>query len=148
MQCPVCKRENQPSARFCIYCGASLTANRPVGSSSQSQDIQDEIQRLRKLIVQITNRLDSLELRLGTVSPQPPLEPAPVEEEPEYVPVETAPVEPVIEEPKKLLVREEIEEVTEVAKEEIIEEVYQKRGCKEDELKRAYNSIKKKRILS
>jgi uncharacterized membrane protein len=98
--CPVCKRENQPSARFCIYCGASLTADGPASSSSQSQDIQDEILRLRKLVSQITNRLDALELRLGTVAPPPPLEPAPVEEEPEYSPVETAPVEPAIEEPE------------------------------------------------
>ena len=63
-------------------------------SGRQSQDIQDEILRLRKLVSQITNRLDALELSLGTAATPPPPEPAPVEEEPEYVPVEPVAVEP------------------------------------------------------
>jgi len=98
LQCPVCKRENQPSSRFCIYCSASLTGPETADSDGQSRDIKEEISRLRKLLSQVTNRLDALEQRQGMVETPPP-EPAAPEPIPEYVPIEAAPVEPLIEKP-------------------------------------------------
>jgi uncharacterized membrane protein len=95
LQCPDCHRENQPSSRFCIYCGNQLLSTETGDSRRPSQDVQDEIQRLRKLISQITNRLDALELRQGIVETPSPPETAPVEEVAESTPAEPAAVEPV-----------------------------------------------------
>jgi len=106
MRCPNCKRDNRPGNRYCIYCGASLAVS---GADEIQEGLQtaNEIKRLRELVAQINDRLDTLERAQGVTIPSE--EPAPAAEAeqvaaipvPEGPPVEAvevpAPEEPPVE---------------------------------------------------
>ena len=75
MLCLKCKRENQPSANFCTFCGAPLIAPEAEAPREESS-LQEEVRRLRELVIAMNNRLNVLEGRQDTAAPPP--EPAPV----------------------------------------------------------------------
>ena len=83
MQCLNCGKENEPGTRFCIFCGSAVS---PADAEEKLQPtpLDEEISRLRRLITQITKRLDNLETRAGTAEALPIPEPVP-ETEPEPV---------------------------------------------------------------
>jgi uncharacterized membrane protein len=75
MLCPKCKRENEPTANFCIFCGEPLLA--PEAEAPQEEPaLQEEVRRLRELVIAMNNRLTALEGKPGIAAPPPP-EPAP-----------------------------------------------------------------------
>jgi len=76
MLCPKCKRENQPTAHFCVFCGAPLLP--PEAEDSQElAALREEVRHLRDLVIKMSGRLVDLESRQGITAPPPP-EPAPV----------------------------------------------------------------------
>lgn len=90
MQCPNCKKENNPENRFCIFCGAILPApdiEPPVGtipgdkevSPEEAQSLREEISRLGQLIALMQERLVALERMQGISTPRPELRPSPLE---------------------------------------------------------------------
>jgi uncharacterized membrane protein len=82
IRCSKCGRNNEPEARFCIYCGSPLT---PVSPEHMVHDqaTADEIRQLRDLVAQINSRLDALERRPGpSAEPSPPAVTAPRTPEP------------------------------------------------------------------
>jgi uncharacterized membrane protein len=76
MLCPNCQRENEPTARFCIFCGSSLPMPGDAENiQGQTGAVEEEIRQLRQLIARITDRLDVLERGRGVTKPVP--QPAP-----------------------------------------------------------------------
>jgi uncharacterized membrane protein len=76
MQCPNCKRENEPTNRFCIYCGSLLPApelkdlpepepEQKEISPGQLLALQREVRRLSTLVALMNDRLANLERRQG-----------------------------------------------------------------------------------
>jgi len=72
MKCPNCQRENEPTSRFCIFCGSLLPAPEAESSSEpaqgpgdtspeQPQALQEEVRRLGELVVLMNERLAALE---------------------------------------------------------------------------------------
>ena len=88
MLCPNCQRENEPTARFCIFCGSPLAT--PEAPQEKPPALQEEIRRLRGLVAQINNRLDALERRQGITAPLPQPAPAPAAPSQEAVPIPVA----------------------------------------------------------
>ncbi len=76
MLCPNCQRENEPAARFCIFCAAPLLPPEAEGPQEQSA-LQEEVRRLRELVIAMHNRLAALESTQGITAPPPP-KPTPV----------------------------------------------------------------------
>ena len=88
MKCPNCQRENEPTSRFCIFCGALLPAPE-AGRSSESaetpadaslrqlQAVKEEMHRLRESVELMNNRLAALERTQGISAPTPEPTPAP-----------------------------------------------------------------------
>jgi uncharacterized membrane protein len=77
VKCPNCHRENDPAARFCIFCGAPLLPPEAEGPQEQSA-LQEEVRRLRELVIAMNDRLAALESMQGITAPPPPPKPAPV----------------------------------------------------------------------
>lgn len=89
MRCPNCQRENEPTGRFCIFCGSLLPAP-GAGSPSeltqgpldvppeQPQALREEIHRLGELIALMNERLANLERRQGIPVPSPEPIPTPI----------------------------------------------------------------------
>ena len=76
MLCPNCQRENEPAANFCTFCGAPLLA--PEAEAPQEEPaLQEEVRRLRELVIAMNDRLAALEGRQGITAPPPP-KPTPV----------------------------------------------------------------------
>lgn len=76
MLCPNCQRENEPTARFCIFCGSSLpTPGDAENIQGQAGAVEEEIRQLRQLVARINDRLDVLERGRGVTKPIP--QPAP-----------------------------------------------------------------------
>ncbi len=86
MKCPNCQRENEPTSRFCIFCGSILPVPE-AGSPSepawapgdmpaeQPQALAEEVHRLRALVALMNERLSAVERAQGI--PAPSVEPAP-----------------------------------------------------------------------
>ncbi len=93
MLCPNCQRENQPTNRFCIYCGSPLPASKAENSQEHPGTLEEEVRRLRELVNRMNDRLAALEREQGMAVPPPPPVPAPAapgkEEAP--TPMEKAP---------------------------------------------------------
>jgi uncharacterized membrane protein len=106
MHCPNCQRENQPTARFCIFCGSPLPTPQIEGPQEQPQAIEDELHSLRGLVAQITNRLDALERRQGITQPPPRPMPVPTPPSREAVPTPAARVPPPKVKPPRVQERE------------------------------------------
>lgn len=85
MLCPTCKRENQPTSYFCVFCGAPLLVPEADGLQEQPA-LQEEVRRLRELVISMNNRLAALEMRQGIATPSPakptPAAPIPAPEAP------------------------------------------------------------------
>ncbi len=90
MLCPNCHRENEPSARFCIYCGSPLSTPEDEGPQEQPPAFAEELRQLRELVAQITDRLDALESRQGITPPPPQPAPAPPPPPPQAIPAQEA----------------------------------------------------------
>jgi uncharacterized membrane protein len=71
VKCPNCHRENDPAARFCIFCATPLLAPEAEGPQEQSE-LQEEVRRLRELVIAMHNRLAALENMQGITAPAPP----------------------------------------------------------------------------
>ena len=98
MKCPNCKRENEPTSRFCIYCGSILPSSEAVpspepGQSSEEispehvQALRNDIRRLEEIVRVMNERLAAMETLHNLPSPEapppepvapPPAEPVPV----------------------------------------------------------------------
>jgi uncharacterized membrane protein len=91
MLCPKCNRENQPNARFCIFCGTPLlkTEEPKAEDSQELAALRAEVRHLRELIIAMNNRLTALEGWQAITEPPP--EPAP----PPVPPPEPVRVEPI-----------------------------------------------------
>ena len=70
MLCPKCKRENQSTSYYCVFCGAPLPAPEVEGPQEQLA-LREEMRRLRELVIAMNNRLDALEILQGVVVPAP-----------------------------------------------------------------------------
>ncbi|MFC2070969.1 DUF2339 domain-containing protein [Chloroflexota bacterium] len=88
MKCPSCKRENEPTNRFCIFCGSILQSPATDESPAPEQDIEDispeqskdllkEVRRLEGLISIMNNRLAALERGQRSTAPTPEPKKAP-----------------------------------------------------------------------
>ena len=88
MRCPNCQRENEPTGRFCIFCGSLLPTSEaehpsePTEAdidtlSQQVQTLQQEIRRLSALITLMNDRLAAVERMQGIPIPTPEPTPAP-----------------------------------------------------------------------
>jgi len=88
MRCPNCQRENEPTSRFCIFCGAILPApeaERPSEAAEspkdtlpeQMQALQMELRRLRELVELMNVRLATVEGAKEIPAPTPEPTPAP-----------------------------------------------------------------------
>lgn len=121
MKCSNCQKENDPTSRFCIFCGSPLQTPEPgVPSeavsgaegtlSQQVQALQAEVRRLRERDELTSERLAALERMQGIVAPTPqpisavppePVEPPPQEPMPAPVSgVEPAPSAPITPSPE------------------------------------------------
>ncbi|MFC2042254.1 DUF2339 domain-containing protein [Chloroflexota bacterium] len=101
MKCSNCQKENDPSSRFCIFCGSPLQPREPEvpsepisgaedALSQQVQELQAEVRRLRERDKLTSERLAALERLQGIVAPTPQsISAAPPE------PVQPSPQEPV-----------------------------------------------------
>ena len=101
MKCSNCQKENDPTSRFCIFCGSPLQKSEPEVPSEpvsgaedtlaqQVQELQAEVRRLRERDELMNERLAALERMQGVAAPPPqPISAAPPE------PVEPPPQEPV-----------------------------------------------------
>jgi uncharacterized membrane protein len=98
MKCTHCQRENKPTSRFCIFCGSPLEVPQaeppsevvpgPVDTLSQEQQaLQEEVRRLREIVVQMNARLSTLERMQRIPAPTP--EPAPI---PPWEPIPARPM--------------------------------------------------------
>ena len=58
MLCLNCKRENEPTARFCIFCGSPLPGTQAESPQEQSPAIEDELRSLREMVAQVSDRLE------------------------------------------------------------------------------------------
>ena len=88
MKCPNCQRENEPTSRFCIFCGSLLPAPEAESSSEpaqgpgdtspeQPQALQEEVRRLGELVALMNERLAALERTQAIPAPVPEPTPAP-----------------------------------------------------------------------
>jgi len=82
MKCSNCQKENDPTSRFCIFCGSPLQTPEPEvplepvsGAedtlSQQVQALQAEVRRLRERDELTSERLAVLERLQGIVAPTP-----------------------------------------------------------------------------
>jgi len=84
MQCPNCQQDNEPTNRFCIFCGALLpvleskqpleTLDADIGTlTEQVQELRQEVSRLSTLIDLMNNRLATIEglKEVPTPTPEP-----------------------------------------------------------------------------
>ncbi|HEX9975699.1 MAG TPA: DUF2339 domain-containing protein [Dehalococcoidales bacterium] len=79
MKCPNCQRENEPTSRFCVFCGAILpapesgsspeAAETPSGVSQQLEAAQRELRRLSAIVALMNDRLATLERQQGLAAP-------------------------------------------------------------------------------
>lgn len=97
MNCPTCGKDNPSEGRFCIFCGATLLGpvspeetSPPEAVEGQSTSLQDELRELRRMVVQLTDRMAALERLQGGRVPQTPQE-APVTPPPHPRSADTAP---------------------------------------------------------
>lgn len=104
MLCPRCKRENQPTSYFCIFCGAPLLAPEAEGPQEQPA-LQEEVRRLRELVTAMNNRLAALEIRQGIAVP-PPSKPTPATPSQAAVPIPAAEAPPRKGKPARVKKRE------------------------------------------
>lgn len=93
MLCPSCQRENEPGARFCTFCGVPLLPPEAEGPQELSA-LQEEVRRLRELIIAMNHRLAALESRQAITAPPPPPKPTPVAPSQEAAPIPAAGVPP------------------------------------------------------
>ncbi|NQT30718.1 MAG: DUF2339 domain-containing protein [Deltaproteobacteria bacterium] len=79
MLCPKCNRENLPTSRFCVFCGAPLleTEEPKAEGSGEMAALREEVRHLRDLVIVMNGRLVDLESKQGITAPPPP-EPVPV----------------------------------------------------------------------
>lgn len=104
MNCPNCQRENESSNRFCIFCGSPLLTpevEQPLEPAQASTDalinqqlaLQEEVRRLRELVVLMNERLANLEHTRGIAIPSsaPTAAAVPAGSEPVAVPPAEAP---------------------------------------------------------
>ncbi len=89
MKCASCQRDNEPTARFCIFCGAALPIAEPGSAPPQTsgeqtgdvqwalRELQEEVRRLRPVIGLINDRLARLEQMEGIATPVSPQAAAP-----------------------------------------------------------------------
>jgi uncharacterized membrane protein len=104
MLCPRCKRENEPTSYFCIFCGAPLPA--PEAESPQEQiALREEVRRLCELVTAMNNRLAALEIRQGVAAP-PPSKPTPATPSQATVPISAAEAPPRKGRPNRVKKRE------------------------------------------
>jgi uncharacterized membrane protein len=79
VQCPNCQRENEPTSRFCIFCGSALQVPqaRPPGAPAPgpADTLSQQLQALQEEVRRLTERLAALERMQGVVIP--PARPAP-----------------------------------------------------------------------
>jgi uncharacterized membrane protein len=113
MLCPNCQRENEPTARFCIFCGSSLPMPGDADNiEGQAGAVEEEIRQLRQLIARITDRLDVLERGRGVTKPIPQPAPPisastpPPQAAPAAIPIPAAEAPPPKERPPKVRERE------------------------------------------
>lgn len=104
MLCPKCGRENQPTSYFCIFCGAPLLAPEAAGPQEQPA-LQEEVRRLRELVIAMNNRLAALEIRQGIATP-PPAKPTPAAPSQAAVPIPAVEAPPRIGKPARVKKRE------------------------------------------
>jgi len=104
MLCPRCKRENQPTSYFCMFCGASLPAPEVEGPQEQLA-LREEMRRLRELVIAMNNRLAALEIRQGVAAP-PPSKPTPATPSQAAVPIPAAKAPPRKGKPARVKERE------------------------------------------
>jgi uncharacterized membrane protein len=82
VKCPNCQRENEPTNRFCIFCGSPLLAPEAEYPSEPAQDptgvppehlqaLEEEVHRLREIVVLMNERLATLERTQGVAIPSP-----------------------------------------------------------------------------
>ena len=104
MQCPNCRRENETTSHFCIFCGAPLpapeaeqpseAAGGPIDTFPQQlQTLQNEVRHLRELVALMNDRLAALERMQEIAVPPPEPTPAPPFE-PTTVPPTVVPPSP------------------------------------------------------
>ena len=80
MKCPNCQRENEPTRRFCIFCGSILPAPEAEHGSAPAEQptaLVAEVRRLSELVALMNNRLATLEGRQGVPAPSPEETPTP-----------------------------------------------------------------------
>jgi len=104
MLCPKCNRENEPAARFCIFCAAPLLPPEAEGPQEQSA-LQEEVRRLRELVIAMNYRLAALESMQRITAPPPP-KPTPVAPSQEAAPIPAAGVPPREGKPARVKERE------------------------------------------
>ncbi len=96
MLCPNCQRENEPTARFCIFCGSPLSTPGGENIQGQTDSVEEEIHQLRQLIARITDRLDVLERGQGVTRPMPQPTPLPTTPPPPLKAAPAAPAQKVV----------------------------------------------------
>lgn len=72
MRCPNCQRENEPTRRFCIFCGSLLPAPEAGGPSELAEQppaLAGEVRRLSALVALMNDRLAALERVQGIPTP-------------------------------------------------------------------------------
>jgi len=106
MLCANCQRDNEPTARFCIFCGSPLPTPESEGAQEQPQVIEEEVRQLRELVTQINNRLDALERRQSVTAPPPPPVSIPAAPSQEAVPIPAPAVPPRKGKPARVKERE------------------------------------------
>jgi len=97
MKCPNCSRENPPSNRFCIFCGANLLPIDTEPHEQPSQSLEEEVQHLRASVRQINERLTVIEKSQGITATPLPVEPIRPQVEHRQPPVQVEPVRPQVE---------------------------------------------------
>jgi len=87
MQCPNCKRENEPTNRFCIFCGSPLQVveggAQPTLTESGDTLVR-QVQALREEVRSLSERLSNLERAHGIIVS--PVRPAPAPASPQPIP--------------------------------------------------------------
>ena len=63
--CPICGRENQSSSHFCVFCGTNIY---DLIDTESPQSTETEVLELRRWLAQLTQRIISLETKVGDIS--------------------------------------------------------------------------------
>jgi len=97
VKCPNCHRENDPTARFCIFCSAPLleTEEPKAEGSQELAALRAEVRRLRDLVIVMNGRLVDLESKQGITAPPPEPAAAPAVPAPPPEPTPVAPIQEV-----------------------------------------------------